>query len=217
MKMGDPLWTTFAVMAVASMFLGNLLALRQENVKRLLAYSSIAHLGYALVAFLAGGAAAMQAVSFYLAAYFATTLTAFGVIAVLSTRRREAETADDFRGLFWRRPFLGAVFAAALLSLAGIPLTAGFVGKFVVVAAGVQTEMWGLVVALLINSAIGLFYYLRIIVSMYRPLEGESAPPLLPALSLTGGLALAVLAAAILALGLLPEPLLQIIRAAALD
>ena len=217
LTIGDPLWTVLAAMAIGSMFLGNLLALRQDNLKRILAYSSIAHMGYVLVAFLAGGPAARQAVAFYLVTYFAATLMAFGLIAALSTRKYEAEGINDFRGLFWRRPLLGALMAGALLSLAGIPLTAGFIGKYYVVATGVQTSLWVLVGVLAINSVIGLYYYLRVIAAMCRPVEAEPESVAAPVWSLSGGIALAALALAILWLGIWPEPLLQIIRAAGLS
>ena len=116
----------FAFVAVASMVVGNLLTLLQTNVKRILAYSSIAHLGYIMVAFLAGGPLAKPAVAFYLLTYVITTLGAFGVITVLSTPYNESENLDDFRGLFWKRPCLGLTFTAMVFSLAGIPVTAGF-------------------------------------------------------------------------------------------
>jgi len=126
----------FAIIAIASMCAGNLLALLQTNVKRILAYSSIAHFGYVLVAFLAGGTMAIEAVSFYLVAYTVTILAAFGIVAVLSGSERDADDVEDYRGLFWRRPLLAGVFTAALLSLAGIPATMGFIGKFYVLTAG---------------------------------------------------------------------------------
>ena len=110
-----------AVIAIASMCAGNLLALQQMNVKRILAYSSIAHFGYILVAFLAGGTMAIEAVSFYLVAYTVTLLAAFGIVTVLSSGDRDADDLEDYRGLFWRRPVLAGVFTAALLSLAGHP------------------------------------------------------------------------------------------------
>ena len=131
----------FTLLAIASMVVGNLLALLQHNVKRLLAYSSIAHLGYLLVAFLASSVLATTAVTFYLVAYFVTTLGAFGVVTVLSTGEREAESLDDYRGLVVRRPWLAALFTAMLLSLAGIPLTAGFVGKFYLTVAARQRRV----------------------------------------------------------------------------
>ncbi|MFN2225111.1 MAG: NADH-quinone oxidoreductase subunit N, partial [Anaerolineae bacterium] len=143
-----PLWIGLAAVAVASMFGGNLLGLLQDNLKRLLAYSSIAHLGYLLVAFLSGGELAATAVSFYLVAYLVTTLGAFGVVTVLSPAGRDADRVDDYRGLFWRRPWPAALLAACLFSLAGMPLTAGFVGKFYLVAAGVGADRWLLALAL---------------------------------------------------------------------
>src|SRR3546814_7313992 len=103
----------------------------------------------------------MEAVIFYLVAYFITTLGAFGVLTVLSDPVRDAEQLDDYRGLMWQRPRLALVFTAMLISLAGIPLTAGFIGKFYVAAAGIHAGLWLLVILLVVNSVIGLFYYLR--------------------------------------------------------
>jgi len=162
-----PVLVVFAIIAIASMIIGNLLALLQNNVKRILAYSSIAHMGYLLVAFEAGGSMASAAVAFYLVAYFITTLGAFGVITVLSDSQRDADALADYRGLFWRRPLLASIFTVMLLSLAGIPLTAGFLAKFYIVAAGVSGAAWLLVLVLVTSSVIGLFYYLRILVTMY--------------------------------------------------
>ena len=122
-------WLVFAIIALASMIAGNLLALMQTNVKRLLAYSSIAHLGYILVAFEAGGPEGASAVAFYLVAYFVTTLGAFAVVAILSTREREAEDIADYHGLFRRRPVLACAFAAMLFSLAGHPPHGGLSGQ----------------------------------------------------------------------------------------
>ena len=115
-----------SVIAIASMCAGNLLALRQTNVKRVLAYSSIAHFGYILVAFLAGTTMAAGAVAFYLVAYTVTILAAFGIVTVLSSSEGDAADLEDYRGLFWRRPVIASIFTAVLLSLAGIPATMGF-------------------------------------------------------------------------------------------
>ena len=164
----SPVFLVISIIAVASMFAGNLLALLQNNVKRILAYSSIAHLGYLLVAFQIGGPWGGGAAAFYLVAYFVMTLGAFGVVTMLSERQRDADLLDDYRGLFWSRPALALVFTAMLLSLAGIPLTAGFLGKFYIVAAGASTGAWALILILVITSAIGLFYYLRIVVVLYQ-------------------------------------------------
>jgi NADH-quinone oxidoreductase subunit N len=204
------LFTVFTVIIAASMIFGNLLALLQNNVKRILAYSSIAHMGYLLVAFLAGGSMGTTAVTFYLSAYFVMTLGAFGVITVLSDPQREAENLDDYRGLFWRRPWLGGTFTAMLLSLAGIPLTVGFVGKFYLVAAGVSASFWLLVVVLVLTSGIGLFYYLRVVVTVFDRRSQSSIPTM--KLPLAGCLTLAGLNVMLVGFGLLPSPLLEIIR-----
>jgi NADH-quinone oxidoreductase subunit N len=210
------LYVVFAIIAVASMIAGNLLALLQNNVKRILAYSSIAHLGYLLVAFLAGGAFAIQAVTFYLVAYFVTTLGAFGVVAVLSDGTREADELDDYRGLFWQRPVLGTIFTLTLLSLAGIPLTAGFLGKFYIIAAGASSSIWALIVILVVTSVIGLFYYLRIVVVIFSNLPRSTEPlPPAPSLSLLGCYTLVVLAIMLVWFGVYPSQLLDLIRSAA--
>ena len=156
-----------SIIAIASMLTGNLLALRQTNVKRILAYSSIAHMGYLLVALLAGGMLGAAAATYYLAAYLVTILGAFGVMTVLSVGRWEAASLDSYRGIFWRRPVLAAAFTIMLLSLAGIPLTAGFLGKFYVLTAGAGESRWVLLFTLIVSSTVGLFYYLRIVVVMY--------------------------------------------------
>ena len=206
----QPLLVIFTIIAVASMFAGNLLALLQNNVKRILAYSSISHLGYLFVTLLASGPTAVVAAAFYLTAYFVTTLGVFGVVTVLSGRDRDADSLDDYQGLAWRRPWLAGVFTAMLLSLAGIPLTAGFVGKFYVVAAGVDSSLWIPIIALVINSVIGLFYYLRIIVVVYaRPVEVIAQGP---ARSLSGNAVLAGLTVVLVWLGVYPGPMIDIIK-----
>ncbi|GAC1586122.1 MAG: NADH-quinone oxidoreductase subunit NuoN [Chitinophagaceae bacterium] len=155
--------TIFSVIAIASMIMGNLLALQQQNIKRLLAYSSIAHFGYLLVAFLPGNAAGIEASIFYLLSYSITLLSAFGIVILLSTRRKDAENLTIYRGLFWKNPLMAAVLTIALFSLAGIPLTAGFPAKFFVLTSGVQQHVWLPVIVLVLTSIIGLYYYLRVI------------------------------------------------------
>jgi NADH-quinone oxidoreductase subunit N len=203
----------FTVIAIASMLVGNLLALLQSNVKRILAYSSIAHMGYLLVAFLASGELAVEAVTFYLVAYFITTLGAFGVISVLSGSDREADRMEDYRALFWRRPVLAGVFTVMLLSLAGIPVTAGFIGKFYLVAAGASSALWALIIILVVSSVIGLFYYLRILAVLYAsPEYGGSG--MNARVSPLAGAVLGALAVVLLWFGIYPGPLLRMIRLA---
>jgi NADH-quinone oxidoreductase subunit N len=205
----------FTIIAIASMFTGNILALMQNNVKRILAYSSIAHLGYLLVAFQAGGGLGQTAVTFYLVAYFITMLGAFGVVTVLSSETRDADSLDDYRGLFWQRPALAAVFTVMLLSLAGIPVTAGFIGKFYIVAAGTSSAMWPLIVILVVTSAMGLFYYLRIIILMYGHAVETPSPS--RTLAPAGAIALGLLTAALVFFGVFPGPLLHAIRSVIAD
>ena len=207
----------FALVAGGSMFVGNLLALRQTSLKRILAYSSIAHLGYLLVAFIAGGETGVEAASFYLVAYFVMMIAAFGVVSVLSVPERDADQLEDYRGLFWRRPALSIVLTGALLSLAGIPLTAGFLAKFYIVAAGIGKALWTLIIILVVNSTIGLYYYLRIIVAMYKRVEKDEvqSPRPASAVSLAGGLALLVLVILTIWFGVSPSGLIEIVRFAA--
>lgn len=213
MQMNGSLIQVFTIIAVASMFAGNLLALLQNNVKRILAYSSIAHLGYLLVAFLAGGDLAVTAVSFYLVAYFVTTLGAFGVIILLSDDNSEADTIDHYRSLAWSRPWIAGVFTVMLLSLAGIPLTAGFLGKFYVLAAGVRASLWFPAVMIVINSAIGLFYYLRIILVMFQsPEEKNTGIQSSSPLAAGGSIMLAVLTIFLVWIGVYPGFIIEVIQ-----
>ncbi|WP_018477627.1 NADH-quinone oxidoreductase subunit N [Pontibacter roseus] len=206
----------FTIVAIASMLAGNLLALLQRNVKRILAYSSIAHLGYLLVAFLTGNQMGVEAVTFYLVAYFITTVGAFGVVAMLSDKERDAEQLEDYRALLWRRPWTAAVFTVMLLSLAGIPLTAGFVGKFYILAAGVNTQLWLLVVMLALNSVIGLFYYIRIVAVMFQQadaeVEMEPRGRLRPSIYLASVGTLTILTLLLVYIGVYPTGLLQVIE-----
>jgi NADH-quinone oxidoreductase subunit N len=207
------------LIAIASIIFGNLLALLQNNLKRLLGYSSIAHFGYLLVALIASKGLAVEAVGVYLATYVLTSLGAFGVITLMSTpyNGRDCDALYEYRGLFWRRPYLTAVLTVMMLSLAGIPLTAGFIGKFYVVAAGVQSQQWWLLAALVIGSAIGVFYYLRVMVTLYMlepNLRRHDAP--LHWGQQAGGLMLLFVAMLAFFLGVYPQPLLELVQHAGL-
>ena len=213
--------TGLAAIAILSMIAGNLLALLQNNLKRLLAYSSIAHLGYLLVAFLAAGSLGPEAAAYYLAAYAVTNLGAFGVIGLLSTpgAGRDADRIEDFRGLFRSHPFLAGSLALMLLSLAGIPPTMGFIAKFYLIAAGIGAGLFWPVTALVIGSVIGLYYYLRVLVAMAMPVPAQLPTPVpadptaLPAMpALAGNAVIALLLALLLALGAYPAPAIALIR-----
>ena len=155
-------------------------------------------------------------------AYSLTMVAAFGVVGALGDARGEAESIDDYRGLGRRKPLLAGVLTLALLSLAGIPMTAGFIGKFLLVEAGAGGSRWALVLVLVLTSALGLFYYLRVIVTLFERMAPEAAeeggaPPVPRGLAI-GSLSasvLAFLALALLFLGLYPRLLLRLIEMAA--
>lgn len=215
-----------AVMAGLSIVVGNLLAVQQNNLKRLIAYSSIAHFGYLLVPVVAAPYdmlkpehffVGIESVGVYLITYVVTTLGAFGVIALMSSpyQGHDADQLHNYRGLFWRRPYLTAVMTGMMLSLAGIPVTAGFIGKFYVVLMGVTGGLWWLLGLVVVGSAIGLYYYLRVMITMFllepgmtrydAPRDwGEHA----------GGVVVLGLTVLMFVLGMYPQPFLMLIRTA---
>jgi len=199
------------MIAILSMLIGNLLALMQDNIKRVLGYSSIAHLGYLLVAILAAGAIARVAVVFYLVTYAITMAGAFGVVAILSNADspRDADKITDFRGMFWTRPALAAVMTLMLLSLAGIPPAIGFIAKMYIMAAGIHTDLWILIATMVTSSVIGLFYYLNIIIVMsLRPETGKSAL----AISLPSRVTMALVSFMVVGFGVAPQPLIALLK-----
>ncbi len=201
------LFFVFSGIAILSMFTGNLLAIRQKNLKRLLAYSSIANMGYLLIILMTGSDSGIQAAIFYLISYFITTIGAFGVISLLSSNKYEAEEIADYKGLFWKRPWIALVLTLSLLSLAGIPITAGFIAKFYVILEAMKASLMILVFAMIINSVIGLYYYIRVITALFSSAD-ETA---LPELSVNGSIALVIITFCIILLGVYPGWLIEII------
>ena len=201
------LFMAISGIAILSMFVGNILAIRQKNIKRLLGYSSIANMGYLIIILLTGSAKGIQASIFYMISYFITTIGAFSVITLLSSSEYEAEKIEDFKGLFWKRPGIAIVFTLSLLSLAGIPLTAGFIAKFYVILEGMKAGLMVLIISMIINSIIGLYYYLRIITTLFS----TASETKLPELSFFGNITLAIIAVSILLLGIYPGWLIDII------
>ena len=207
------------ISAVLTMFIGNLAALVQTNVKRMLAYSSIAHAGYILVAFAASTTLGVAAVLFYLAAYVLMKVGAFLIVTHLGQRGEARLEIQDYAGLGSKEPVVAACFSLFLLSLLGLPATAGFLGKFFAFQSALDSHsthgtaiIW-LVVIAAINSVIGAYYYLRVMVSMYfaEPTEDYVPSSVAPAL----GFAIFVAAAGTLYLGLLPAQVLEFARTAA--
>ena len=207
-----------ALLAVLTMTVGNVVALVQNNVKRMLAYSSIAHAGYALVGFVAAGAAdndaekqsAVAAVVFYLLSYAVMNLGAFAVVTLIARRGDRRTDVEDYRGIGFSSPGLAFALTVFLLSLLGIPLTAGFMGKIVVFREAVNQEYYGLVVVGVLNTAISVYYYLRLIVVMFfRERATEWQPPRVPAeIAVT----LVLTVAGVFYLGIFPGQVLDAIR-----
>jgi NADH-quinone oxidoreductase subunit N len=198
-----------SILALLTMTIGNLAAIVQRNIKRMLAYSSIAHAGYILIAVIANGELGQSAVLFYLAAYTFMNVGAFAVVAMLELHE-EGLAIGDYAGLAGRAPVLAAVMALFMFSLAGFPPTAGFFAKFYVFNAAVQSGYTWLAVAGVLNSLVGVVYYIGIVVSMYMRPPEKSPVRLTVTLSLV--LALAIAAWGTLGFGLLPSPLLELAR-----
>ncbi|MEG1030721.1 NADH-quinone oxidoreductase subunit NuoN [Acinetobacter albensis] len=205
--------TIITIIAVLSILVGNFLAVRQVNLKRILGYSSIAHFGYLLIGLVSMTFASLGSVSVYVITYVLTTIGAFGAVALMSSPYNnvdEAQSLADYRGLFWRRPVLTATLTVMMLSLAGIPLTAGFIGKFLIVMAAVTTHHWFLAAMIVVGSGIGLYYYLRVMVVMYM------TPPDTPRIDAdkhwgqkVGGLMVLAAALAVLVIGVYPDPVIK--------
>jgi NADH-quinone oxidoreductase subunit N len=195
--------------AVLSMTLGNLGALKQNNIKRLLAYSSIAHTGYLLVAFASLPASGIPSAMFYTAAYAAMNVGAFAIISHIGNHGERYTSIDDYAGLGRRAPFLAAILTVFLLSLIGIPATGGFFAKFYVFSAALHstTPLVGLTIIGVINSAIASYYYLRVVVVMYMKEPQGEAIPLTP-LPAAARLVLVLSALFTLYLGILPGSVL---------
>jgi len=205
---GAPGWFWMVwVSAALSMTIGNIGALVQQNIKRLLAYSSIAHAGYLLVAFAAAKQTGISAAIFYAASYAAMNVGAFAIVSHLGARGERYVTLDDYAGLGRRSPMIAAILTIFLLSLIGIPFTAGFFAKFYVFSAALQANLIWLTIIGVINSAIAAYYYLRVIVYMYMRDGRYEAPVARVPAGLGVGLAISVIA--VIYLGVLPGRVLE--------
>ncbi|MCG6963733.1 MAG: NADH-quinone oxidoreductase subunit N [Acidobacteria bacterium] len=210
----DSHWVWAAgIMAVASQTLGNIVAIVQRDIKRMLAYSGIAHMGYALVGVIVAGTDGSSAVLFYLAAYTFMNIGAFAVVALLSEGESEAHVISDLAGQGWKRPVLSLALTVCMFSLAGVPPFVGFAAKFLVFRAAVNQGLIWLAIFGVLNSLISAFYYLRVVYVLYmRPLpKREPAYPR----SRTITAVAAVAALAVVVVGILPTPLLAAARSAA--
>jgi NADH-quinone oxidoreductase subunit N len=211
------MWTPLLwAVSILSMTVGNLAALRQQNVKRMLAYSSIAHAGYLLAAFAGLGTSGIAAASFYIAAYAAMNVGIFAVITVAGGYDDKRSLIEDYRGLIYRAPLVGSLLLFFLVSLVGIPFTGGFFGKFYSFSAAVDNGAIALAMIGLLNSGVAAAYYLRFaLVSVQRPLEDSRRTVSAPRLGVAVGAALLLAAAATLALGIVPSETLRAAESAA--
>jgi NADH-quinone oxidoreductase subunit N len=197
-----------AVIAIATMVLGTVVGVAQSNLKRMLAYSSIAHGGYLLVGLVAANQIGKAAILFYLLAYSVTNLAAFGVIALLGTRDKANDSLRDYAGLWHTRPALAALMTVCLLSLGGLPPTAGFIGKWYIFSAAVSAGYYSLAIIGMLTSVISVFFYLRVVVMMY--MADRDGEPVQVRITGLGMAALAVSIAAIFYLGVLPTQVLDL-------
>ena len=194
-------------MAIASMLLGNWLALQQQSIKRLMAYSAIAHMGYVLVAgIIAMGiddSLVLEGASYYLLAYLVASILIFAVLSLLSKLDdpQDVDQLPQLQGLFWQHPWLASIMTLGFLSLAGMPITIGFIGKFYVLTLAVKLSAWWLIAAMLFGSAVGLYYYLRVIFTLFAPAQSEIH--LAPGAYITK-IWIGIIAAGLLLLGILP-------------
>ena len=200
-----------AVIAVATMVLGTVVGVAQSNLKRMLAYSSIAHGGYLLVGLVAANQVGKAAILFYLLAYSVTNLAAFGVIAMLGARDKANDSLRDYAGLWQTRPALAALMTVCLLSLGGLPPTAGFIGKWYIFSAAVSSGYYGLAIVGMLTSVISVFFYLRVVVMLYMAERDPSLSPM--GVTGVGMAALTVSIAAIFYLGVLPTQVLNLAAA----
>jgi NADH-quinone oxidoreductase subunit N len=204
------------IVAVLSMTVGNLAALRQQNVKRMLAYSAIAHAGYLLAAFAGIGEVGIAAASFYIAAYAAMNVGVFAVVTLVAGYDEQLSLIDDYRGLVYRSPILGSLLIFFLLSLIGIPFTGGFFGKFYSFTAAVGGGAIALAIIGLLNSGLAAAYYLRlVVVAAQRPLDDQRIVVPKPAVGAAVIAALFLAVAATLVLGIIPGATLDAAQSAA--
>jgi NADH-quinone oxidoreductase subunit N len=207
--------STMVVLAMITMSVGNIVAIVQNNVKRMLAYSSIAHAGYALVGFVAAGATrevsvrndALASVAFYMLTYAVMNLGAFAIVTLIARKNDRRTEVEDYNGIGFRAPALAFTLSLFLLSLLGLPLTAGFMGKVMVFRAALNEGFYALVVVAVLNTAISAYYYLRLIIVMFfRERTTEWNAPRVPA---SVALALIITVAGVFYLGLFPNKIID--------
>jgi NADH-quinone oxidoreductase subunit N len=204
-------WTSMLwILAVLTMIVGNVIAIYQDNIKRMLAYSSIAHAGYAMVGMAAANEIGLSGILFYMLAYTFMNMGAFAVLVLAGKKGEENLTLEGFSGFGYRRPFLGVAMTIFLFSLMGIPPTAGFAGKFYIFAGALKADLVWLAVIGVLNSAVSLYYYLRVMVYMYFRDPSEDFGWVKMNVATTASIILAIVG--VLLLGILPGPVMELAK-----
>ena len=196
-----------SVLAASSMIVGNLFGLAQTNLKRMLAYSSVAHAGYMLIGIASGQPIGQQGILFYLVSYAFTNLGAFGILSILERDSGENLTYEEYAGLGTRKPVIAALLSAFMFSLTGIPPFAGFIGKYYLFTSAVQSHMTWLAILGVVTSLMSAYYYLRVVVYMYFREAKDNAEIHVPGLALCS---IVISAAGIIVLGILPSLILNV-------
>ncbi|VFP86625.1 NADH-quinone oxidoreductase subunit N [Candidatus Erwinia haradaeae] len=211
----EGIYFALSILAVASMLFGNLMALRQKNIKRILGYSSVAHFGYLLITLIVvkDPELSLESSAVYLVSYLLSTLGAFGVMSLIADTRNDfSEVLSSFRGLFWSNPVLATAMTITMFSLAGIPMTLGFIGKFYLISLGLHAHLWSVTAAIVLGSSIGLYYYLRIIINLYLSPQAsvQHLSPQHHATSELSGVVVISCAALSVILGVYPQPIIEL-------
>jgi NADH-quinone oxidoreductase subunit N len=208
-SLGSQLRDILAIIAAASMIVGNVIAVAQSNIKRMLAYSSIAHAGYMLVGLAAGNALGRHGVAFYLVSYMFMSIGSFGLLSIFEREGEQNLSFDDYSGLASKRPFMAVLFLVFMVSLAGLPPTAGFFGKYYVFVAAIEANLTWLVIIGVLTSVVSVYYYLRLVMVIYfREPKGEFHT----SQSYLAIATLAIAALLVLQLGILPSLLLPFVQ-----
>ena len=202
-----------AGLSVLSMILGNAVAIVQRDLKRMLAYSGIAHVGYMMIAMLTLRDESVAAVAVYTLVYALMNIGAFGVVSLLAKNQNDPQTLDDIAGLFWRRPFYGFAMTVCMFSLAGLPPTAGFMSKFFIFKTAIESGHTTIALTGIITSIVSVYYYLRVVYFMFMKDAGEATPATIGGVFATGALAISILG--IIGFGLFPTPLFNVAGQAA--
>ncbi|MGA7615174.1 MAG: proton-conducting transporter membrane subunit, partial [Thermoanaerobaculia bacterium] len=206
-------WSLLAVLSIGSMVVGNFVAIAQRDIKRMLAYSGIAHVGYMMIAVMVLRRDSVAAIAIYAITYALMNIGAFGVVAMLSKNQNEPQTLSDIAGLGWRKPFYGLALAVCMFSLAGLPPTAGFIAKFYVFKVAIEAGAVWIAIIGILTSIVSVYYYLRVVYYLYMKEADALAPAPTEGIFAAGAMAISMIG--IFVIGIYPSPLFRAVVEAA--